>query len=248
MCGIKRAMTTTGVITRSASAELSDRQARELICELCRLFYANGWASGTGGGISVRSGDKIFMAPSGVQKERLRPDDIFVLDREGNVTEKPAAGDLAVSACKPLFLHAYNLRNAGAVLHSHSQNALLATLLYDSVFRITGIEMQKGIQGGGVFDTLEVPIIENTAYECDLADSLGEAIRSHPKTQAVLVRGHGVYVWGKDWIQAKTQAECYDYLFSTAVRMKELGLDPAKARITQTAREDGSTQGKGRKE
>ena len=61
------------------------------------------------------SGDKIYMAPSAVQKERLRPDDIFILDREGNVTESPANPGLAVSACKPLFLHAYNLRNAGAV-------------------------------------------------------------------------------------------------------------------------------------
>lgn len=35
----------------------------------------------------------------------------------------------------------------------------------------------------------------------------------------------GVYVWGKDWIQAKTQAECYDYLFEAAVKMAQLGID-----------------------
>jgi methylthioribulose 1-phosphate dehydratase/enolase-phosphatase E1 len=34
-----------------------------------------------------------------------------------------------------------------------------------------------------------------------------------------------VYVWGKDWIQAKTQAECYDYLFEAAVKMAQLGID-----------------------
>lgn len=37
----------------------------------------------------------------------------------------------------------------------------------------------------------------------------------------------GVYVWGKDWIQAKTQAECYDYLFEAAVRMAQLGINAA---------------------
>jgi len=32
-------------------------------------------------------------------------------------------------------------------------------------------------------------------------------------------------VWGKDWIQAKTQAECYDYLFEAAVKMAQLGIN-----------------------
>ena len=50
----------------------------------------------------------------------------------------------------------------------------------------------------------------------------------YPESNAVLVRRHGVYVWGKDWIQAKTQAECYDYLFEAALRMHALGIDAAR--------------------
>jgi methylthioribulose-1-phosphate dehydratase len=222
-------MTHSTLTTNSINNALTDRQARELICDLCRNFYDLGWASGTGGGVSVRVEDKIYMAPSGVQKERLSPEDIFILNAEGDVVTAPGR-DLTVSACRPLFMHAYQLRNAGAVLHSHSINAMLATLIFKDNFKITGVEMMKGIQGVGVFDTHEVPIIPNTAYESQLADSLKEAILAHPKSQAVLVKGHGVYVWGKDWIQAKTQAECYDYLFAAAVRMKELGIDPAKER------------------
>lgn len=42
------------------------------------------------------------------------------------------------------------------------------------------------------------------------------------------VLGLGVYVWGKDWIQAKTQAECYDYLFEAAVRMHGMGIDASR--------------------
>lgn len=198
---------------------------KALICELCRLFYQLGWASGTGGGISVRAGDRVYMAPSGVQKERLTPADIFAVDLDGNILEGPGGG-LKLSQCAPLFLHAYRLRNAGAVLHSHSLNAMTATLLYDRYFRIRNLEMQKGVEGYGAFDVVEVPIIENTAHECDLADSLEEAIRRHPRSHAVLVRRHGVYVWGRDWKQAKTHAECYDYLFAAAARMRQLGIDP----------------------
>jgi ribulose-5-phosphate 4-epimerase/fuculose-1-phosphate aldolase len=103
---------------------------------------------------------------------------------------------------------------------------MMVTTQYGSHFKIRNMEMQKGVEGFGAFDTLEVPIIENTAYECDLTDSLEEAIKQNPKAHAVLVRRHGVYVWGKDWKQAKTHAECYDYLFEAAVRMKQMGIDP----------------------
>ena len=202
--------------------------ARSIICELCRQFYAQGWVSGTGGGISLREDGRVYMAPSGVQKERLEPEDLFVLDETGAVLESPASASAKVSACAPLFFNAFNLRGAGAVLHSHSVNAMLATLLFDDVFRVTHLEMMKGISGVGFHDELVVPIIENTAHEHQLADSMAAAIEAFPKSHAVLVRRHGVYVWGRDWVQAKTHAECYDYLFEAAVRMRQLGFDPAR--------------------
>ena len=71
-----------------------------------------------------------------------------------------------------------------------------------------------------------VPIIENTAHECDLADRMAQAMNEYPDADAVLVRRHGLYVWGRDWQHAKTQAECYDYLFNAAVQMRKLGFDP----------------------
>lgn len=216
-------------LSKIPTANPRESEIRNLICELCHLFYHKGWASGTGGGISIREEDRIYMAPSSVQKERIHPKEIFILDLDGNILQQPGNG-LRVSECKPLFMHAYKLRNAGAVLHSHSIHAMLATWIFDTHFRTANLEMQKGIDGVGAFDTLEVPIIPNTAYESQLSDSLKEAIEKNPKTSAVLVRGHGVYIWGKNWIQAKTQAECYDYLFEAAVKLKQSGIDPLQFR------------------
>ena len=201
---------------------MSKTDPRQLICELCRQFYTQGWVSGTGGGISIKEGDRVYMAPSGVQKERLQPEDLFVLDGSGKVLEAPAGN---LSACAPLFFNAFDIRGAGAVMHSHSINALMATLISGDEFRVTHLEMMKGIAGHGYHDELVVPIIENTAHEHDLADSMGEAIRAYPKAFAVLVRRHGVYVWGKDWAEAKRHAECYDYLFEAAVKVRQLGVD-----------------------
>lgn len=195
-----------------------------IIVELCRQFYAQGWVSGTGGGISIRDQGRVYLAPSGVQKERLVEQDMYVLDESGKVLQAPSRAELKPSACQPLFFNAFRLRDAGAVIHSHALPAMLATLLFQNEFECTQLEMIKGIEGHGYHDRLVVPIIENTAHECDLADSMAEAIEAHPRSHAVLVRRHGVYIWGRDWVQAKTHAECYHYLFDAVVQMTRLGL------------------------
>jgi methylthioribulose-1-phosphate dehydratase len=197
---------------------------RTLTCDLARSFYDLGWVSGTGGGICIRDGDAVIVAPSGVQKERMRPEQMFTIALDGSILSRPDDASLHPSECSSLFLEAIRRRDAGAVIHSHSIHAVLATLLFDSELSMSHLEMIKGIERMGFHDRLVVPIIENTARECDLAEAMGEAIEAYPETQAVLVRRHGVYVWGRDWVHAKTQAECYDYLFRAAVEMRRLGI------------------------
>jgi len=219
-------------VSKVARVDSDDQDPCQLICELCRLFYSKGWVTGTGGGISIKQGSSIFVAPSGVQKERLLPHQMFRLDEGGEVVAAPSDSTLRLSQCTPLFMLAFKLRGAGAVMHSHSKHAVLATLITKGrEFCITRVEMIKGIRDGETGaalrydDKLVVPIIENTPFECDLADSMEQAIKQYPKCQAVLVRRHGVYVWGADWQSAKTMAECFDYLFELAVDMHKLGLD-----------------------
>ncbi|XP_060117191.1 methylthioribulose-1-phosphate dehydratase [Heteronotia binoei] len=208
---------------------------RILIPELCQQFYHLGWVTGTGGGISMKHGNEIYIAPSGVQKERIQPEDMFVCDiEERDISGPPPHKKLKKSQCTPLFMNAYTMRGAGAVIHTHSKAAVMATLLYTgSEFRITHQEMIKGIKKcttGGYFrydDTLVVPIVENTPEEKDLKQRMVQAMNDYPDSCAVLVRRHGVYVWGETWEKAKTMCECYDYLFDIAVQMKQHGLDPA---------------------
>lgn len=204
--------------------EVTTPDTSALICDLARSFYDLGWASGTGGGICIREGDRVVIAPSGVQKERMRPEQMFTLALDGTVLTQPDDPALRPSECSSLFLKAINLRGAGAVIHSHSIHAMMATLLFETEFSVSHLEMIKGITGMGYGDRLVVPIIDNTARECDLADSLEAAILAYPDTHAVLVRRHGVYIWGPDWVRAKTHAECYDYLFRAAVEMRRHGI------------------------
>lgn len=46
------------------------------------------------------------------------------------------------------------------------------------LLQITHMEMIKGIKGHGYYDELVIPIIENTAYEYELTESLAKAVSS----------------------------------------------------------------------
>ncbi|XP_038989281.1 probable bifunctional methylthioribulose-1-phosphate dehydratase/enolase-phosphatase E1 1 [Phoenix dactylifera] len=216
------------------------RETRELVAELCRHFYSFGWVTGTGGSITIKVHDDavpkpeqlIVMSPSGVQKERMVPADMYVLSGNGTVLSAPSPKPYPhkppkCTDCAPLFMKAYQMRSAGAVIHSHGMESCLATMIHPFLkeFRITHMEMIKGIQGHGYHDELVIPIIENTPHESELTESLSEAIAAYPKATAVLVRNHGIYIWGDSWISAKTQAECYHYLFDAAIKLHQMGID-----------------------
>jgi methylthioribulose-1-phosphate dehydratase len=121
----------------------------------------------------MRHGDHIYIAPSGVQKERLQPLDMFVMEfATRKYLRRPPS--LKPSACTPLFLAAFEQRGAGCCIHTHSQWAVLVTLLAEQdqgsqLFEIEKLEQIKGVGKGpgkgnlGYFDKLRIPIIENTA-------------------------------------------------------------------------------------
>ncbi|KAM0827790.1 hypothetical protein ACQ4PT_067964 [Festuca glaucescens] len=171
------------------------REARELVAELCRHFYLQGWVTGTGGSITVKANDPavplvqqlIVMSPSGVQKERMVADDMYVMAADGKIISAPRAKPWPhkhpkCSDCAPLFMKSYLMRGAGAVIHSHGMETCMATMLVPRAkeFRMTHMEMIKGIKGHGYRDELVIPIIENTPYEYELR-LFGRSDQSIPK-------------------------------------------------------------------
>jgi methylthioribulose-1-phosphate dehydratase len=115
----------------------------------------------------------------GVQKERMSPKDMFVLalSTQCRLRSPPS---LKPSACTPLFLKAYTLRMAGACIHTHSQNAVMVTLLCKDEFKITHQEMIKGIKKGATGENmmynemLVIPIVENTLFEEELTSHMAK--------------------------------------------------------------------------
>lgn len=71
---------------------------------------------------------------------------MFVQDIEGKDLElPPVEKKLKKSQCTPLFMCAYTMRNAGAVIHTHSKFAVMVTMHWPgNEFRVTHLEMIKG--------------------------------------------------------------------------------------------------------
>ncbi|CAH0480694.1 unnamed protein product [Peronospora belbahrii] len=207
----------------SHSMQVGANKSRELVCELCHLFYTMEWMTGTGGAMSLRYGERIYVTPSGVPKERLQPEDLYVLDLDGNILSSPMTKKtLKLSDCAPLFLIAHKIHKAAVVIHSHGITCNLATALCDgkSELCISYQEMIKGIAGHGYADTLVVPIIDNAPKESALAEPIARTMKAYPDTPAVLVRRHGLFVWGDSWKAAKRHAECLHYLFETVIEIE----------------------------
>ena len=178
---------------------------------------------GTGGAISIKTDESILITPSGVLKESVSPEDIFSLHEDGEIIQSPSK-NLKYSSCFPNFRHIYNFRyvllfeiptlviylyhvrdDAVAVYHTHSPLSVLASLMTDPGARFTAssLQMVKAMRGLKWSDTLELPIIENRDTEDAIAEDLEVAVRENPGVDAVLIRGHGLYVWGPSWQAAK---------------------------------------------
>lgn len=172
-------------------------------------------------------------------------------DMQSNVVEPPQTPNLRLSASTSLSYIVFEERpTATCLLHTHSINSVMATVLdpteTSKTFKVTHQEMLKGVGHHAYDDMLEIPIIDNRPSEDLLGPQLREAMRAYPKANAVLVRRHGVYVWGDSWEQAKTQLESFDYLFGIAIEMKKIGLDAAIPPQSGTFRVEKEDGGNGR--
>jgi ribulose-5-phosphate 4-epimerase/fuculose-1-phosphate aldolase len=160
-------------------------------------------------------------------------DDVFLLDAadlsSAKVLRAPGDDSLRCDESWPQHLVIHRERDAGAVIHSHSVWAVLAARIFSpdgkpDMFFSKKLEVQAGLRGKDADDEVEIPIVANPKRASELAKLMGQAIRANEDVDAVLVVGHGVYVWGKTWEEARIQAEAAEDLFRTVVEARRIGL------------------------
>jgi methylthioribulose-1-phosphate dehydratase len=195
------------------------------LAEAAKGFYQRGWALGTSGNFSaVVSQDPLRMVitASGFDKGRLTTDQFVQIDSDGKIV----VGEGRASDETKLHLTIVRQRPAMAVLHTHSVwSTTLSTLsINDSGIEIAGYEMLKGLAGVPTHDHREwLPILDNSQNMDELALELGDLLQSRPDAHGFLLRGHGLYTWGKSVDEARRHVEILEFLLEVLGRTRFAG-------------------------
>lgn len=184
------------------------------IVEAGRWIDAQGWCPATGGNFSARiDSASAWVTASGRHKGELTPYDLLKVNLEGQPIDsvlKPSAETLLHTA-----LYALD-ENIGAVLHTHSvASTVLSRLEVSDSLSLSGYEMQKSLAGNQTHDaTIAIHVFENTQDMQTLAQQLKEVWAGTPLQWGFLVRGHGLYAWGRDMAEARRHLEGLEFLFA----------------------------------
>ena len=185
------------------------------LCSLGRWIASRHWVPATGGNFSVRQGEhQALVTASGKDKGELNPQDLLPVSWETGQLSSPHGTPSAETA---LHVELYQCDPAiKAVLHTHSVAAtVFSRLIGADNYPFKGYEMQKAISGVQSHEqTLPLALFDNTQDIPALATQLRERWQTKPLNFGLLVRGHGLYVWGYSLEQAKRHLEGWEFLIN----------------------------------
>lgn len=202
------------------------RALAEGLARISRRIEARGWAPATSGNFSAQVEGGVFLiTASGKDKARLEPSDTVLVDDAGEVLPGEA---LRPSYETLIHVRLYAATGAGAVLHAHPPHVVaLSTVLPEGrdAIPLVGLELVKAFAGVQEPELpLELPVVAND-QDMDRA-SRACALERRPSVPAVVLKGHGVTVWGRDLDEALRHLEAVEGLAQVIVLQRNLGRDP----------------------
>lgn len=188
--------------------------AAESIVDAGRFLYQRGWSPATSSNYSARIDDThIAITVSGRHKGQLGAGDVMVVDLSG----RPVQSNCRSSAETRLHTVLYELfPDVGAVLHTHSVKATVLSRLLEAgrALELEGYELQKAFAGVQTHESvLTVPVFDNTQDIEALARDTQAWFAEHPEQPGYLIRGHGLYTWGRTMADCLRHVEAFEFLF-----------------------------------
>ena len=166
-----------------------------LLCAIGKECYELGWSPATSSSYSIRYDNKhCAITSSGKHKGRLQPEDILLVDFSGT----------AITQGKPnteTLLHTQLYQsdeNIGAVLHTHSPaSTMLGQFINKPQLVLQGWELLKALPGVSSHEeSIYIPIFKNSQDISTISKSVDERMKKSDFC-AYLIKGHGIYTWGK---------------------------------------------------
>ena len=200
------------------SEEIEMEKYQALMEELLDInfeFYQKGYITPTGGNISMRCPDEpgnVIITPSHIYKRRLKPEQMLVVDLQGNVVNDRK---LKPSTETPFHLGIYRARNdVNAVVHTH---AIYTTIL-------------------GLTDTKFIPVNAEVAMLSSLpiidwASGTEESSRAVVKAldkngYFVIIQNHGLVVAGPTLTWAAEVTDMIEVSCRILVTCRMMGVEP----------------------
>jgi len=189
----------------------TEREYRQDIIEVGRLVYEKGWVAANDGNITVRMSDDRYLAtPTGVSKGMMHPDDLIIVDGDGNKIQgrKNQTSEFA------MHLTVYKLRpDIGGVVHAHppvatgyaaAGKALNLALLPEVIIGLGCVPLADyGLPGTDELTKPMLPLI--------------------PKYDALMMGNHGAVCYGEDIWKAFFRMETVEHFARIALVAELLG-------------------------
>jgi len=174
---------------------------RERVVEGGRQMLQRGFTEGTSGNVSMRVDDGALITPSSFPYMDIKPEDIVLMDLEGNVLE----GERVASVEHKVHLECYKRRaNVGAVVHSHP--------IVGSIFAAARHPLPAFLDEFGVYIGEEVRVAEwGLSGTVEIANQVADALGEH---NAAFIASHGMVAVGRD----------IDHALLTTARVERAGL------------------------
>ncbi|MBR3151792.1 MAG: class II aldolase/adducin family protein [Erysipelotrichaceae bacterium] len=196
---------------------------RKEVLETARRMEKHGLVRMSGGNVSLRVGEVVLVTPSALPYDTLDPEDIVIVDMQGNTVEGKWRPTSDLKAILYILEH---MPEMNAVIHTHQPKAVALSLVCDRlpVISTTMVDEVKG----------EVPV---APFTISSDEGMGvETVEYAEKALCVILKNHGIMAYGKSLEQALCAAvyleeSCVVYLdaLSTGKEIAVLSREQAEA-------------------
>ena len=184
---------------------------RLLLIEYGKKLVKAGLTKGTGGNLSIfdRKNGHVAITPSGIDFFEIQPEDIVIIDVDGNVIE----GNRTPSSEWAMHVMPYKYRDdIDAVIHAHTMYATVMACLRED---LPATHYMIAVAGENV------RVAKYATYGSpELARNAFEAMKDR---KAVILANHGILAGANDLLNASNIIEEVEYCAEVYTKAKAIG-------------------------